>query len=162
MGRKSFRIVFAAASLSLFLPGGLAAQRVFAPPPPQLQGEPSVTAVPLSQSKTPQPDPLMAGHDLEVGTFYYNRGNYVGALARFEAAIFNDPASAEAFCRAGDTEIKLKQLLPARADWQHCLQTAGEGKWARAAQKQLKKHPAAAPEPPPPTAHRQRATGNRP
>lgn len=101
----------------------------------------------------PQPDPLIAGHDIQVGTFYYNRGDYVGALARFEDAVYNDPQAAEAFCRMGDTQLKLHHLLPARVAWTHCeaaakqasqspdKATAEDGrKWAAEAQKQLRRH----------------------
>lgn len=89
----------------------------------------------------PAPDPLVAGHDLEVGTFYYNRGDYIGALARFEDAIYNDPNAPEGYCRAGDANFKLKHALPARVDWERCEKVAeGSGKWARHAREQLKKH----------------------
>jgi|SRR6185312_600129 len=109
------------------------AQRLNLPPAPQSVPAPR----PAARAAPPKPDPLIAGHDLEVGTFYYNRGDYVGALARFEDAIYNDPGSAEAYCRAGDTQFKLKQELPARVDWQHCLKAAESGKWADHARKEL-------------------------
>ncbi|MGH9520506.1 MAG: hypothetical protein ACRD2D_12690, partial [Terriglobales bacterium] len=72
----------------------------------------------------PAPDPLIAAHDLNVGTFYYNRGDYIGALARFEDAIYNDPGAPEPYCRAGDANYKLKHALPAQADWERCAQSA--------------------------------------
>ena len=111
------------------------AQRLNLPPPPQSVPAPQKAA----PAPPPEPDPIIAGHDLEVGIFYYNRGDYVGALARFEDAIFNDPASAEAYCRAGDTQLKLKQDLPAKVDFQRCLRAAESGKWADHARKELKK-----------------------
>lgn len=91
----------------------------------------------------PAPDPLIGAHDLDVGTFYYNRGDYIGALARFEDAIYNNPGAAEPYCRAGDANFKLKHRLPARVDWQRCERAAeGSGKWARHAREQLQRHPA--------------------
>lgn len=105
----------------------------------------SESSAPLKASTQPEhppaPDPLVAGHDLDVGTFYYNRGDYIGALARFEDAIYNDPDAPEGYCRAGDANDKLKHALPARTDWQRCIAKAeGSGKWARHAREQLKKH----------------------
>ncbi|HXE30169.1 MAG TPA: hypothetical protein VN515_00050 [Terriglobales bacterium] len=134
------RIAILLWAASLF--AGLAAQRIYAPPKPALQQPPAVTTPPLPASSTQsgaQPDALLAGHDLEVGTFYYNRGNYVGALARFEDAIYNDPSMAEAYCRAGDSENKMKHSTRAQADWNRCLKVAGEGKWADHARKALSK-----------------------
>lgn len=106
---------------------------------------PSAVARAEAKAAPPTPDPLIAGHDLDVGTFYYNRGDYVGALSRFQDAIYNDPTDPEAYCRDGDTELKLKHPLRAQAAWQRCLKLAESGKWAEHAQKQLRNHPAAAP-----------------
>lgn len=136
----------------LLLTGWVAGQRVNPPgaespllpqvshpsPPPKSESSPPLQA---STKPVPPPDPLVAGHDLEVGTFYYNRGDYIGALARFEDAIYNDPHSPEGYCRAGDANFKLKHALPARVDWQRCETMAeGSGKWAQHAREQLKKH----------------------
>ncbi|HVA62711.1 MAG TPA: hypothetical protein VNF74_03215 [Terriglobales bacterium] len=116
------------------------------------QGDNTVAKLPAHESIVPQvafrqntapppsADPLIAGHDLDVGTFYYHRGDWVGALSRFQDAIYNDPHAPEAYCRAGDTEFKLKHGLRAQDDWRRCLQVAGEGKWAAYARKALAKH----------------------
>ncbi|MGH9480974.1 MAG: tetratricopeptide repeat protein, partial [Terriglobales bacterium] len=72
---------------------------------------------------------------------YYNRGDYIGALDRFQDAIFNDPTDPEAYCRDGDTELKLKHDLPARVAWQRCLRLAESGKWADHARRRLAQHP---------------------
>ena len=111
----------------------------------QAADQASVKAPP---APAPSPDPLLAGHDLEVGTFYYNRGDYVGALSRFEDAIVNDSTSEEALCRAGDAEKKLKHAALARQDWQRCLRTASDAPaghdrthWAGHARKALAKLP---------------------
>ncbi len=143
----------AAAGLLVMLVSLCAAQRIYEPPAPGPDRSQAAhpaparrTAPPAVQkpqlpplAPPPTPDPLVAVHDLRVGTFYYNRGAYVGALARFEDAIYNDPHSAEAYCRAGDTERKLKHALPAKVDWQHCLQAAESGKWAKHARRALAK-----------------------
>jgi len=130
----------------------LAAQRL--PPRPQQSVTPAPAKASFPQAPVaartpgPLPDPLIAGHDLQVGTFYYNRGDYAGALSRFEDAIVNDPTSAEALCRAGDAEEKLKKAAPARTDWQRCLRMASDGPtsrdsshWANHAHKALAKLP---------------------
>lgn len=150
---------------------GMQAQRVFAPPPetpapppalpclkpappPAPQPPPSappgaVAHLPAHETIRPQklspppPDPLIAAHDLDVGTFYYNRGDYVGALSRFEDAIYNQPGAPEPYCRAGDAEFKMNRLLPARGDWQRCEKASEDsGKWGRHARQQLARHPA--------------------
>jgi tetratricopeptide (TPR) repeat protein len=111
-----------------------------APQPPTPAARPATelsAARPAATPAPPKPDSLLAGHDLEVGIFYFHRDDYPGALARFQDALFNDPTSAEAACRAGDTEQKLKQDDRARQYWQQCLKLDSEGKWGKAARKAL-------------------------
>ena len=147
----------AACLTTLLFSAALAGQRLAPPPPPSPSLAPlppgatkSVSSAPLrtslaSEPVPPKPDPLLALHDLNVGTFYFHRGDYVGALSRFQDAIANDPDSPEPYCRAGDTENKLKHRQSARDDWQRCLLAAADsprGKWARAARKALSRFPA--------------------
>jgi hypothetical protein len=143
----------AAAGLLVMLAGVCAGQRIYQPPTPSPGRSQAAHPTPMPHSAPPataqpqlppdvpppKPDPLLAVHDLRVGTFYYNRGAYVGALSRFEDAIYNDPHSAEAFCRAGDAELKLKHYLPAKVDWRHCERAAESGKWAGHARQALAK-----------------------
>src|SRR6185312_10109659 len=101
------RLEMMLATVAACLVAGAAAQRLPPRPTPEDLIPPAApqtaAAAPAvkAEPQPPRPDPLMAGHDLEVGTFYFHREDYVGALARFEDAIFNDPESAEAYCRAG-------------------------------------------------------------
>ncbi len=141
----------AAAALLMTLVSLCAAQRIFEPPAPGPGRSQEAHPTPMPRSPSPAiakpqlppvvpppaPDPRVAVHDLRVGTFYYNRGAYVGALSRFEDAIYNDPHSAEAYCRAGDAELKLRHTLPAKVDWEHCLRAAESGKWAKHARQAL-------------------------
>jgi tetratricopeptide (TPR) repeat protein len=143
----------AAVGMLVLLATACAAQRIYEPPAPSPGRSQDAHPTPMPKSAPPavakpqlppvvpppKPDPLVAEHDLRVGTFYYNRGAYVGALARFEDAIYNDPHSPEAYCRAGDAELKLNHFLPARVDWRHCEQAAESGKWAEHARKALAK-----------------------
>ncbi|HXR98889.1 MAG TPA: hypothetical protein VN709_13695 [Terriglobales bacterium] len=98
---------------------------------------PANKALPPAKPTPTQPDALLAGHDLEVGIFYFHRDDYPGALARFQHALFNDPTLAEAACRAGDSEQKLNQDVRARQYWQQCLKLDPEGKWGKTAHKAL-------------------------
>ncbi|MGH9475911.1 MAG: hypothetical protein ACRD1C_06225 [Terriglobales bacterium] len=138
------------AGLILALVLAVTGQRLLPPAPPGPRGNvvprtekrASVLALPesLVRPPPPQPDPLLAAHDVNVGTFYYNRGDYAGALARFDDAIYNDPALAEAYCRAGDTEWKLQRDPAARSEWRRCLMAAHGSQWAARAHRQLAKH----------------------
>ena len=107
------------------------------PAPAAPQAAELSAAQPAATPAPAKPDSLLAGHDLEVGIFYFHRDDYPGALARFQDALFNDPTSAEAACRAGDTEQKLKQDDRARPYWQQCLKLDPEGKWGKTARKAL-------------------------
>lgn len=142
-----------ALAAGLVLAPGLAGQRLQPPPPPGPRGAVTPHAVVPAKSASalalpesivvkppPQPDPLLADHDLKVGTFYYNRGDYVGALARFDDAIYNNPGLAEAYCRAGDTEWKMRRDPAARSEWRRCLMAAHGGKWSARARHQLQSH----------------------
>ena len=108
-----------------------------APAQPQLLG-PSATAPTL-----PVPSEIMARKDIETGNRYFQQAHYRGALARFEDAIYNAPAHAEAYCRAGDAEIKLRHRLPARVDWERCLAKAGktDARWTQHARQALRQYP---------------------
>jgi outer membrane protein assembly factor BamD (BamD/ComL family) len=110
--------------------------------------------LPTPAAATAAPDALLAAHDLEVGTFYFHRGDYVGALARYQDAIQNQPRSAEAYCRAGDAEMKLQRPARAEVAWRRCLQNAADqpgnkdsGHWVSYARQRLqrasKRRPAA-------------------
>lgn len=134
------------------MPGVLAAQQLHPPPPvgprPNIVPNPAARikseAGPLFPESThiapPAPEPILADHDLNVGKFYYNRGDYVGALARFDDAIYNNPTLAEAYCRAGDTLWKMHRLQPARSEWSRCALLARGGQWGQHARKELTKH----------------------
>lgn len=138
--------------VTLGLCTGLAAQQLHPPPPngprPNIVPNPAARtkseAGPLFPESThvapPTPDPILADHDLNVGKFYYNRGDYVGALARFDDAIYNNPSLTEAYCRAGDTLWKMHRLQPARSEWSRCALLARGGQWGEHARKQLANH----------------------
>lgn len=157
------------------IPVALQAQRTAAPPLPlpqngAEQAPPSATPPPVAPAPapptTPNPedipgqqlrpapppapptyDPAAAKHDLDVGNFYYNRGDYVGALARFQDAVAHDKGLTAALYRAGETELKLRQIQPARSYWQQYLDADPTGHYANDARRELKKHPAPAPPP---------------
>lgn len=68
------------------------------PPPPPVKAE------------EPSFDPLRANKDIEVGTFYLNKGNYDAAIDRFEEAARLQPGLAAPYLKLGQTYEKKNDL----------------------------------------------------
>jgi tetratricopeptide (TPR) repeat protein len=82
-------------------------------------------------------NPLEAEHDLKVGLYYYKKGNYAAAMARFREATRWNPSYAEAFLRLGETEEKLKDKAKAHDAYAKYLELAPDAKDAEAVKKKL-------------------------
>lgn len=82
-------------------------------------------------------NPLEAEHDVQIGNYYFKKGNYKGALNRFREATRWNPSSAEAFLRLGDTEEKMHDKPAARQAYAKYLELAPDGKEAAAVKKKL-------------------------
>jgi tetratricopeptide (TPR) repeat protein len=82
-------------------------------------------------------NPLEAEHDLKIGNYYFKKGSYPAALARFREATRWNPNYADAFLRLGDTEEKLKDKAAARDAYAKYLELAPDAKDADAIKKKL-------------------------
>jgi|SRR5882724_6223220 len=82
-------------------------------------------------------NPLEAEHDVQIGNYYFKKGNYKGALNRFREATRWNPSSAEAFLRLGDSEEKMHDKPAARQAYAKYLELAPDGKEAAAVKKKL-------------------------
>jgi len=82
-------------------------------------------------------NPLEAEHDLKVGLYYYKKGNYAAAMARFREATRWNPSYAEAFLHLGETEEKLKDKAKAHDAYAKYLELAPDAKDAEAVKKKL-------------------------
>ncbi len=118
------------------------------PPPKARSRSLSPTAransLPGQQFRTaPRPNadfnPTESRHDLKVGNFYYNLGNYVGALSRYRAAFRHDPHNAQGLYRCGQAAKKMKLWQAARNYFQLYLKKFPRGRKWKAAGKQIRK-----------------------
>jgi Flp pilus assembly protein TadD len=82
-------------------------------------------------------NPLEAEHDLQIGNYYFKRGNYKAALNRFREATRWNPNYAEAYLRLGDSEEKLRDKPAARQAYAKYLELAPDGKEAESVKKKL-------------------------
>jgi tetratricopeptide (TPR) repeat protein len=82
-------------------------------------------------------NPLEAEHDVQIGNYYFKKGNYKAALNRFREATRWNPNYAEAFLRLGDSEEKLRDKQAARQAYEKYLALAPEGKEAESVKKKL-------------------------
>jgi len=82
-------------------------------------------------------NPLEAEHDLKIGLYYFKKGSYPAALARFREATRWNPSYPEAFLRLGETEEKLKDKPAARDAYAKYLELAPDAKDAEAIKKKL-------------------------
>lgn len=84
-------------------------------------------------------NPVKSRKDVEVGDFYFKKGDFKAAAARYlEATKWND-GNADAWLRLGDAEDRMNDAKSARAAWEKYLQLAPHGKSAPEVKKKLEK-----------------------
>jgi tetratricopeptide (TPR) repeat protein len=81
----------------------------------------SATHAPTPET-SPAWDPLKANKDMEVGTFYFKKGNYDAAIDRFQEAARLQPGLASPYLRLGETYEKTKNLPKAVASYRKYLE----------------------------------------
>jgi tetratricopeptide (TPR) repeat protein len=84
-------------------------------------------------------NPLRAMKDVEVGDFYYKKGNYAAALGRFREALQYKPRDAVATFKLAQTLEKSKQFEQARAQYEAYLEILKDGPSAGEARKALER-----------------------
>ena len=82
-------------------------------------------------------NPLEAEHDVQIGNYYFKKGNLKAAMNRFREATRWNPSYGEAFLRLGETEEKLKDKQAAREAYAKYLELSPDGKEAEAVKKKL-------------------------
>jgi len=128
--------------LTLFNPGIVRAQKTAPPPAPQKQAEPPDETDPPEEDESLAPkkyvlNPLEAKRNIDVGNFYWKKGDYLGALDRYRDATHYNPSSAEAFLKVGETEEKLHHGDKAKAAFEKVIKIAPDSKFAAEAKKKL-------------------------
>jgi tetratricopeptide (TPR) repeat protein len=84
-------------------------------------------------------NPLRALKDVEIGDYYYNAGNYKGALSRYREALQFKPRDAVATFKLAKTLEKSKQFEEARAEYEEYLAILKDGPSAGEARKALER-----------------------
>ncbi|MCS6951689.1 MAG: tetratricopeptide repeat protein [Bryobacterales bacterium] len=82
-------------------------------------------------------NPLQAEQELKVGNFYFKKGNYRAAAARFEEATRWNPGYAEAYLRLGEARERMKDAAGARKAFEKYLELEPHGKRAAEIRKKL-------------------------
>ena len=126
--------------MALFVATALCAQEPKKPaePPPKDQQDQQ----PPEEDEALKPkeygfNPLEAEHDVQIGNYYFKKGNLKAAMNRFREATRWNPSFAEAFLRLGETEEKLKDKQGARDAYTKYLELSPDGKEAEAVKKKL-------------------------
>jgi tetratricopeptide (TPR) repeat protein len=83
-------------------------------------------------------DPARAKKDADVGGFYLKRGDYQGALLRYQDATTADPANVEAIFGLAETQRMLKKNAEAARNYQLYLDIVPNGPKSKQALKALK------------------------
>ena len=84
-------------------------------------------------------NPVRSKRDVEVGVFYFKKGDYKAAAARFREATLWNEGNATAWLRLGETEEKRGITKAARAAYEKYLEIASETKNAGEVRKRLEK-----------------------
>ena len=95
-----------------------------------------------SSQSNPAPDqvadPARAKKDAEVGGFYLKKGDYQGALRRYQDAMAADPTNVDAIFGLAETQHMLKKNADAARNYQLYLEIVPNGPKAKQAMKALK------------------------
>jgi outer membrane protein assembly factor BamD (BamD/ComL family) len=84
-------------------------------------------------------NPVQSNKEVQVGEFYFKKGDYKAAAGRFaEATKWND-GNAEAWLRLGAAQEKMNDAKAAREAWEKYLKLASTGKNADEIRKKLEK-----------------------
>jgi len=82
-------------------------------------------------------NPLQAQHDLQIGNYYFKKGNYKAAMSRYREATRWNPGYAEAYLRLGESEEKLHDKSAAHDAYAKYLELSPDGKEAESVKKKL-------------------------
>jgi tetratricopeptide (TPR) repeat protein len=124
--------------MALFLATALCAQE----PKKPAEQQPKEEQQPPEEDESLKPkeygfNPLEAEHDVQIGNYYFKKGNLKAAMNRFREATRWNPSFAEAFLRLGETEEKLKDKQAARDAYSKYLELSPDGKEAESIKKKL-------------------------
>jgi tetratricopeptide (TPR) repeat protein len=86
-------------------------------------------------------NPLEASRNITAGNFYFKKGNFRAASARYLEASKWDPMSAEALMKLGESYEKLRNLAKAREAYEKYLMIATEAKDIESVKKRIDKLP---------------------
>ncbi len=86
-------------------------------------------------------NPLEASRNITAGNFYFKKGNFRAASARYLEASKWDPMSAEALMKLGESYEKLRNLAKAREAYEKYLMVAADAKDIESVKKRLSRLP---------------------
>jgi tetratricopeptide (TPR) repeat protein len=131
-------------ALSAVLASGLCAQEkkpsaVLPPPKDQPKDQKSTPQTPDPEQLPPEEDvaaikqeysfnPVRSRRDVEVGNFYFKKGDWKAAAGRFKEATLWNEGNAEAWLRWGETEEKRGVASAAKAAYEKYLAMAPDAK----------------------------------
>ncbi len=107
-------------------------------PPAQKEEEPPEEDESL-KPKVYDLNPLESTRNINTGDFYFKKRNFQAARRRYTEATRWDPGSAEAFCKLGEVDEKLKDRNGAREAYSKCAEVASDAKTTAEAKKKLEK-----------------------
>ena len=84
-------------------------------------------------------NPLQSKKDVTVGEFYFKKGDFKAAAARFREATKWDENNADAWLRLGDAQDKMHDLKAAHEAWTKYMQLAPDAKNAAEVKKKLER-----------------------
>ncbi|HUB02848.1 MAG TPA: tetratricopeptide repeat protein [Terriglobales bacterium] len=84
-------------------------------------------------------NPMKASKDIEVGNFYFKRGNYKAALDRYKEALYYKENDAVATFRLALCQEKIGDKDEARKNFEQYLKILPEGPYAKDARASLEK-----------------------
>lgn len=112
--------------------------------PDESQSQADTQLPPDEDKATPQPkqyafNPVQSKKEVEIGEFYFKKGDYRAAAGRFTEATRWNTGNAMAWLRLGDAQERMKDAKAAQSAYEKYLQLAPEAKNAAEVRKKLEK-----------------------
>lgn len=82
-------------------------------------------------------NPIQATNEVKVGDYYFKKGNFRAAIARYKEALLWNQGCADAWRRLGDAHDKMKDRTAAHQAWKKYVEMEPDSKYAAKLRRKL-------------------------
>lgn len=82
-------------------------------------------------------NPIQAANEVKVGDYYFKKGSFRAAIARYKEALLWNQGCADAWRRLGDAHDKMRDPAAAREAWKKYVEIEPDSKYAAKLRRKL-------------------------